>query len=211
MNSVIIGGGPITHQERYVSLLKNADLIVCADSGLHYLNEVNVKPDILLGDFDSVDPILLEKYKSMNLDCVVFPKRKDVTDSELAIDYVIEKKPDIVHLIGFTGKRLDHGLANLFMLRKFFDHGIQAIMLDYHNEIYYSRGNITLTGEMDQLLSIIPITEEVVGVQTEGLDYPLINETLYSYQSRGVSNVVKSDRIQINTASGEFFIILSRD
>lgn len=211
MHSVIVGGGPIEQLDRFKALLKSADEIVCADGGLLYLDQVGIEPDIIIGDFDSVDLDLLECYRLKGVKIERFPARKDATDSELTMDYVIKSKPEKVSLIGMTGKRLDHGLANIFMLRKFFDSNIDAVILDGHNQIYYGRGNISIKGEIGSILSIIPISHELVGVKTNGLDYPLNEETLYNDGSRGVSNIIKTDEIQINTESGDFLIILSRD
>lgn len=211
MHSVIVGGGPIISIDDYRQLLEKADEIVCADGGLRYLDMLDMLPSIIIGDFDSVDQSLLDKYKHQGVSLEQFPIRKDATDSELTIDYVISRKPSQVTLIGMTGARIDHGLANILMLRKFFDKDIPAVILDDHNKIYFGRGNMTIQGSVGEMLSIIPISKELHGVKTIGLDYPLNDEILYNDRSRGVSNVIKTGEVKINTVLGDFLIILSRD
>lgn len=83
--------------------------------------------------------------------------------------------------------------------------------MDAYNEIYYSSKDFMLEGYKGKNLSIIPITPVVENITTLGLDYPLNHENLYFENSRGVSNVIVSDRVQITRTSGEFFVIISKD
>lgn len=207
---VIVANGSHKNLKEFMSYFNEADMIIGVDGGLNVLDELGVKPTLLLGDFDSTHLSLLDEYRDKDIPCITFPKRKDATDSELAIDYAIEQNPRELYLFGMTGKRLDHGLTNIHMLKRIPKH-IRACIIDAYNEIYYCNQNFNLNGYKGQNLSIIPISDEVTGITTEGLDYPLINETLYFKESRGVSNVIMSDKVHISVVSGEFFIIISKD
>jgi thiamine pyrophosphokinase len=208
MLSVLIANGLIQSPELFKDILVKADYIISVDGGLKYLDALGVNPDLLLGDFDSAGEGILEKYAS--IEKRTFPKRKDATDSELAIEVAVQANPKELVLLGMTGKRLDHGLTNLHLLKKI-PSSINAYVLDEHNKVYYCNGDFKTQGNIGDMLSIIPITREVSGIKTKGLEYPLNDETLYFDGSRGVSNVIKDSEIEIETKSGEFFIILSKD
>lgn len=205
---VIIGNGPIEDMSIYEELLKSTDYIICADGGLNHLYQLEIMPQLILGDLDSVSEKILKTYDSV--ECKTFPKRKDATDSELAIDYAIALNPKELVMLGFTGGRLDHGLTNLHMLKRV-PRNIIASIVDAHNKVYYCESDFEYQGQVGENLSIIPITETVKGVTTKGLDYPLKGETLYFNESRGVSNVLKDTEVKIETQSGTYFVILSKD
>jgi len=206
----IVANGSHENLEEFLFYFQECDIIIGVDGGLNALSKIGIEPTVILGDFDSVHGQVLESYQNKGIPSISFPKRKDATDSELAIDYAIEQNLSTLYLFGMTGKRLDHGLTNIHMLRKI-PKSIKACILDAHNEIYYGNQNFELEGYIGKNLSIIPMTDEVKGLNTKGLDYPLKNETLYYNQSRGVSNVIVQEKVQISATSGEFFIIISKD
>lgn len=208
---VIVASGNIENMNLHKKILEEADLIICADGGLKYLNEISIDPDIILGDFDSVDENLILKYRKKDIPIFDFPARKDATDSELAIDYAIKSQPKEVVMIGVLGSRLDHTLANMHMLKKFDKHNIKAMIVNNKNEIHFVNKSIRINGKVGDLISIIPITSQVSGVNTSGLEYPLVNETLLFEASRGLSNVFLSEEAVIEIYDGEFFLIKSED
>ncbi|MBN2796722.1 MAG: thiamine diphosphokinase [Clostridia bacterium] len=205
---VIIGNGPIEDISIFKELLNHADYIICADGGLNHLNSVQIIPQLILGDLDSVKEEVLQQYDFVEQK--TFPKRKDATDSELALDYAIALNPKELVMLGFTGGRLDHCLTNMHMLKRV-PTNIRASLVDAHNKVYYCESDFEYQGQIGENLSIIPVTEKVTGITTEGLDYPLCNETLYLDGSRGVSNVLKASYVKIETQSGSYFVILSKD
>lgn len=207
---VVIANGPIEDIKIFESLLRDADTIICADGGLNHLEAIGIKPDVVLGDFDSIDLALKTRYEQMSVTFHTFPKRKDATDSELAIDYAVKTEPGEIFLLGMTGKRLDHGLTNLHLLKRI-PKEIKACILDNYNKIYYCESDFHYRGEIGENLSIIPISDEVTGIITEGLDYPLKDETLRFDSSRGVSNVLSETEIKIETTAGTYFVIIAKD
>lgn len=207
---VIIASGPIEHLTEMRDHFDDA-YIISVDGGLHHLDILNIKPDVIIGDFDSIDHKLLDRYKQYGIPIYKHPTKKNATDSELAIDYAIELDPKVVVMMGMTGNRMDHAITNIHLLKRFWKHDILAFVRDYYNQIYYCEGGITLHGNKGDLLSIVPISHEITNVKTSGLEYPLENETLYFHESRGVSNVFLEHEVRIETGSGEFLIILSKD
>ncbi len=199
---VIIAGGDFEP----CMAIKDDDFVICADHGYDHALKYAIHTDMLIGDFDSVDADI-EPVK----DKISYPERKDFSDSEIAVKKAIEKNPDEVVLLGFTGSRLDHSLANLTMLKQFSDCGIKACVADKHNTVYYYKDYFHIKNMNGSLVSLIPFTKEITGITTGGLDYPLCGETLYFGQSRGVSNVVVSDDAFYKSECGEGLVIFSKD
>lgn len=202
MRVIIIGGGDF---KPCIDITKE-DYVICADHGYDYALEYNIHVDMLLGDFDSVgaDVSYVESKIS-------YPSRKDFSDSELAARKAAEMKPDEVILLGFTGSRLDHSLANLMLLKFFCENGIKACIADEKNEVYYYKDAFEIKNRLGDFVSIIPLTEKISSVTTCGLEYPLCGENLYIGESRGISNVVISNDAAYRSESGEGFIIFSKD
>ncbi|GAE86853.1 thiamine diphosphokinase [Acetivibrio straminisolvens] len=118
MYALIVCNGSIIDYSYHKKFFEEADFIVCADGGALHLQRLGIKPDVLLGDFDSIEDKHLEYYKEQNVEIFKFPSEKDMTDTELAVDTVIDKGYKDIVIIGGTGTRLDHTLSNIFCLSK---------------------------------------------------------------------------------------------
>lgn len=202
MRAVIIGNGTVFEEAK--QLLRDGDYIICADGGYDHAQQLGILPDIVLGDMDSV------QCAAGNIPNVVYPARKDFTDGELAVHHGLEQGAEEFLLLGFTGTRLDHTLTNIFLLKQIADAGKRGVLIDGHNEVYFARTENCIRGQRGDLVSIVPLAD-MQGVCTEGLEYPLSDETLYFGQSRGVSNVMLAETCRITMRDGAGLIIKSRD
>lgn len=198
MRAVIIGNGTVEDHVHLRSLIHSDDLIICADGGLRHAKAMDVIPDIAIGDFDSSE-------KEERVKTYVYPKRKDFTDGELAVDYAIEHGYDEIMLLGMTGTRLDHTLTNIMLLAK----TENIYIVDDHNEIYIVSSKLILRERKGKTLSIIPVNGDLCGIVTEGLEYPLNNETLYFGHSRGNSNVITDDICSITVKNGLGIVVVN--
>ena len=201
MRAVIICGGNVG--EYITEYISEGDFIVCADSGYDSAVKFGIRPDMLIGDMDSVK----SDYKHEKT--VVYPTHKDCTDSEIVIQYVKKHGYDEVLLFGMIGTRMDHTLANLGLLKYFCNEN--AKIIDAHNEIFLSDGEIILHGKKSDTVSIIPFEGDLIGVTTENLEYPLYNHNILSGTSLGISNVMTDEICKINIKEGKAFIIKSKD
>jgi thiamine pyrophosphokinase len=114
---VILLGGEIVATPRLIEQCADA-LVLAADSGVRHAQPLGLAVDCWLGDFDSTTPALARKFK--HLPRVVFPRDKDKTDGELAIEEAIRRGCNSFILVGaFGGPRTDHALL----------HGFQAVEL----------------------------------------------------------------------------------
>lgn len=203
MTALIVGNGEVS--EKIKPLLPENAYVICADGGFRHMDKLGLTPDIVIGDMDSVKADLHGEKT------IVYPVRKDFTDSEIAVNYAIDNGFSDLVLIGFTGTRTDHTLTNLFLLKGISERGARAEIIDEHNVIRYAEKENIIRGKKGDIVSIIPIGGDVSGITTEGLDYPLSSETLEFGKGRGVSNVMTGDECRITVKNGSALIIKSKD
>ena len=205
MRAVIIGNGIIENYDIIKQRLRSDDYVICADGGYNHAKKLGIKPAVVVGDMDSIGD------NDYDGEIINLPIRKDFTDSEVCVKYILLKHFEEVMMLGFTGKRQDHSITNMLLLKQFADVGTNAYIVDEHNEIRFTSNENNIYGRKGDIISIIPITGDLVGVTTQGLDYPLDNETLVFGESRGVSNIMKSDKCKITIISGQGLIIKAND
>ena len=203
MKAVLIANGNIADYEFAKKHIPENPFIICADGGYDHAVKLGICPDILIGDMDSV---VSEK---ISINKKVYPARKDSTDSELILDYAVEHGYDDLILLGFIGTRMDHTLTNISLLFKY--DNINAVLIDEHNEIYALKKENIISGRKGDTVSVIPLSERISGIITEGLDYPLSKEDLFFARSRGVSNVMTDTECRICIEDGVGLIIKSED
>lgn len=201
MRAVIIGNGTIRSYQKIKNYIKKDDFIICADGGINHAAKMSIRPDILIGDFDSSNPDLVFN----DVGRIEYPSRKDFTDGELCIKYAVEHGYGEILLLAMTGTRADHTLNNMLMLSQC----ERGMLVDEYNEIYYLKNKISIENKKGMTLSIIPLKGDLTGIITKGLEYPLNNEALYFGESRGNSNVIISDSCEITVSGGEGLVILN--
>lgn len=201
MRAVIIGNGTVRSYERIKEYIRKDDFIICADGGINHAARMNIRPDIIIGDFDSSDPELLFRDALR----IEYPSRKDFTDGELCVKYAAEHGYDEVLLLAMTGTRADHTLNNMLMLSQC----ACGMIADEYNEIYYLKEKIIIENKKGMTLSMIPVKGDLTGITTKGLEYQLNNEALNFGESRGNSNVIISDYCEISASGGQALVILN--
>lgn len=205
MRAVIIGNGGMSNYNKIRDCLYEDDYIICADGGYRHAVRLGLRPDIIIGDMDSVHT------DTGSLRAVRLPVKKDFTDGEAAVRYALEKGFFDIVLLGFTGVRMDHTLTNISLLKIISERHKRGRLIDEYNEISFAEERNVICGAVGDLVSIIPLSDELEGVTTEGLEYPLDDETLYFGESRGVSNVMLAETCVITKRSGSGLIIKSID
>lgn len=208
---VIVANGHMTDYKKFASLIADADSIIGVDGGLKHLEKMGVSPTLMMGDFDSIESI--EYYSDLfpKAKIKTFEARKDYTDSELAVREAIRLSPDRIVLLSVTGNRLDHALANMSLLKLIYDAGIEGVVIDESNEIRYMEDELTLKAKAGTNMSLIPLSDVVLGINLDGFDYPLVNATLKYGSTTGVSNVFVKEFGRITIDSGRLLVIQSRD
>lgn len=197
MRAVIIGNGDIKNYDYIKSKISDDDFIICADGGYNHARKMGVKPNVLLGDFDSAT-----EYEEFS-DRIEYPTDKDFTDGELAVMYALDNGYEDIMMLAMTGDRLDHSIADILLLQKC----KKGVLIDDNNEIYLLKDSLKLKGRAGQTLSIIPINGNACGLVTSGLEYPLNDEILHFGEARGISNVMLADECEIKIKSGMALVI----
>lgn len=214
MRAVIIANGDIDNYTKAQEYITEDCLVICGDGGIRHSYTMKIMPDYILGDFDSANPQLLEYYKNNNVPLMKFPVRKDATDTELCIEFACEKKPEEIYILGATGSRFDHTLANAHVLMKALEQGIEARIVNGHNIISLCGGakkTVEIKNHKGKNLSLIPLSSIVYGITSRGLSYPLDNTALKIGSSLGVSNEIISDDVRIDIKEGFLIVVISWD
>ena len=189
--------------------------IIAADAGLNALHKLGIKPDILLGDFDSVDDEILDLYtgdKSIFLE--QFPSHKDYTDMELAMDLALREYADDIVIFGATGTRMDHVLGSIGSLHTALKTGVRARIVDANNVIEMigpGRYELKKSEMFGKYVSLLPYTKKVSGVTLKGFVYNLDDAKLKRGSSLGVSNEIEKDEASIEFSDGILIFIQSKD
>lgn len=198
----IIGAAPVLSIQ---VTPKAGDFIIAADGGYLHLKRLDITPDIVLGDFDSL-PILPTAVPTLT-----YPKEKDDTDMILAIKFGLEKGYHQFCLYGGLGGRLDHTIANLQALTYLSHNHARGTLID---EATYATAITADTLHFDDrqqgTISIFAQDEKVEGVTLDGLRYPLHNATLTNSFPLGVSNQFMGIKSSITVQKGTILVIWER-
>lgn len=181
---------------------KDALLIGC-DGGAKNILELGLKPDVIIGDFDSFNKKMLKDEKVIEL-----PKDKDYTDSEAAIKYAIKHGAEEIIIAGLLGSRTDHLLGNVFLLGKsdFAGHNIKII--DGRQEAYLIMRKAAIRGKKGDIISFVPIFGDVKALSSSGLKYPLQNYILSMQENTGISNEFIADSISISLKRSDKLLVV---
>lgn len=181
------------------------DLVVGADRGYLVLKANQIKPDVVIGDFDSY---------SGEVECeniIRFPVKKDYTDSELAIKYALEKGYKKIKIFGAIGGTLDHTIANLSLLSKYSSEGVEIAFYDGENVAFATTNSAVYFDEGAKgRISVFSACDKAFGVFEKGLLYELDNATLQSNEPLGVSNEFVGKPSQILVQNGTLILYTSR-
>lgn len=209
---IVIGTGG--HWGTWVNqYIKDEVILVGVDRGAWHLIDYGYKLHMAIGDFDSVtaeELSLIEKQSQMVHRCDPFDK--DLTDTEMAFEWAITQSPDEIILLGALGTRFDHSLANVHLLKRAVQRGIDCKIVDEYNEIILINDNTPLIrNERYSHVSLLPLSQEVHGITLYGFRYPLFNASLCIGQSLGISNVLVDKYGKIEIKEGWLLVIFSRD
>jgi len=211
MKCVIIANGDLEYTMDILRVIKDARMIISADGGARHLRALNILPHVMIGDFDSIHPDDQIFFKKKQVKTLTFSSRKDHTDTELCLSWALENNATDITFLGVTGIRLDHTLANIFLLKKLAEQNISARIINKNNEIHIVTDFIEFKGGPKDFLSIIPITEKVTGITLKGLEYPLVDATFEMGSCLGVSNAFKETCASVSIKKGALIVIKSKD
>lgn len=219
---LLITGGKVNMDfaEEYTAS-QEYDTVVCADSGLNTAYRLGMPVHYFMGDFDSVSPEILEAYRkgkvegSEHCEWVRYPKEKDYVDTQLVLEWILEKGADEITFLGATGGRLDHFLANINILMLALKQKVPAYIVDSRNRIRLTDSTLSIERQdmYGKYLSLLPLTSTVTGVTLRGLKYLIEDYTLEVGIARAISNEMDetSDKAEILLRTGVLIVVESKD
>lgn len=215
MRTLIVTGGNI-NKDFLIQIIKTIkfETIIAVDDGLKILNELNIKPNHIVGDFDTVNKKILDLYKKDTLIKIHrFNPIKDNTDTDIAIRLAVELESDEIIIVGGIGSRIDHVLGNIQVLKYALDNKVKCKIIDENNEIQLiNKTTILNKNEINKTyVSLIPLTEKVENINLKGFKYELENGELTIGSSLGISNEILKEQAIIEFENGILVMIFSKD
>ena len=214
-NCLILTGGTLDLDFAGDFCRKNKfDLTIAVDGGLAAAKALGILPDVVVGDLDTAGEGLVEEFRQYPfIRWDVHPPEKDETDTELALRRAIAGGAGKISILGATGGRFDHMLANVFLLYGCLQKGVEACILDRQNRIFLIEDHYTF--HKDQLwgkyVSFLPLLGEIRGITLEGFKYPLQDYDLEAASSRCISNELTEESGTIRFQEGIAICVEARE
>lgn len=215
----IIAGGSINKDfaQEFLNKKEEFSIIVAVDAGLELLDGINIMPDVLIGDFDTVDYDVLNKY--IDAKDIIIQRHnpiKDASDTELAVDVCENMGYTDMYLIGGFGGRMDHSLANIYLACSLLERNISMTIVDRCNKVYAKNKSFSILKkeQWGKYLSIYPMMQSKISdFSIEGVKYPLANVILDKYKNPTytISNEIVDEVANIKFEEGLILVIESRD
>jgi len=210
MYGLIFANGDVTDGPAVEVAVRHSEshLIIAADGGLNNALRFDLRPDLIVGDLDSARPEQIQEAVGRGAQLQQAATTKDETDLELALLAAVRHDCDPIRIIGAIGDRIDQTLGNIYLMSLpelsgrdvRIVNGTQTVCLAYPGETF-------INGHPGDTLSLLPLSVEVKGIVTEGLQYPLHGETLRFGPARGMSNVLLMTPAHIQFESGLLLLV----
>jgi thiamine pyrophosphokinase len=204
MRTVIIANGEPPSGNELEYWLREGDTLICADGGARAALAYGLLPERVIGDFDSLTEGELDRLAQRGVLLDRHPTHKNETDLELALLHAVSVGNEEIVILGALGGRLDQTVANVMLLAMPQLTHCKVLIASDEEKTFLIRPGVSfeLRGHAGDVVSLIPFGGDAMGIHTEGLEYPLCDETLYFGPARGVSNVMLGERATVTFTSG---------
>lgn len=218
MKTFIVGGGTCKKEfiEKTIGQISSEDRhIIACDRGASVLLDLGVRPDFIIGDFDSAAEDTYDRANALGIEIKRLNPIKDDTDAEAAINWALNNTEGDIIFLGATGTRLDHVLGNIALLGKGIDLGRRIYLMDETNKVYMigrcSRVTIKKDSQYGKYVSVIPYMGNVEGLTMTGFKYPLENYTATGFNTLTISNEIVEAEGIIEIEDGYLVVLESID
>jgi thiamine pyrophosphokinase len=182
---------------------KGYSILICADGGANAAKKINVLPDYIIGDFDSITKETLKYFTGKSK--IIKVKRQNDTDVEKCIKYALRQKLDDIVLTGVTGNRLDHTFCNLGIVLKF-SHLAEIKIISENSFLAPYSGNVNIKTCSGETISLYGFNSKTK-IISRGLYYPLKNISLPFGVKESTSNLAISEKVKLKISGGLIFIV----
>ena len=202
---VIVGGAGINNYGFIREQLCVDDYVIFCDSGLKHLEQLQAKPSLIVGDFDS------HENPRLDVETIILPCEKDDTDTVFAVKEAIKRGFEDFLLIGVVGARLDHTLGNVSILLYLDSLGKKATIVDDYSEMEIVSNEPVYVCDQYAFFSLLNISGIAKGITIENAKYPLNNAEITCEYQYGVSNeVTPGKNAKITVKEGKLLLIKDR-
>ncbi|MBU0494770.1 MAG: thiamine diphosphokinase [Chloroflexi bacterium] len=212
MRAVILANGELGDPAMARVQIRAADWLICADGGMRHARSLDLWPQVVIGDLDSLDEADRAALLARGCQLLAYPAHKDETDLELALVYAAGHGATEIIMLGTLGGRWDQSLANILLLAHPALLNVDARIVAGLTTIRVLRGGETgrWRGAAGDTISLLPLSGDVTGITTAGLAYPLQDDTLHLALARGVSNMMTADEARVQVGAGILLVVHSR-
>jgi thiamine pyrophosphokinase len=206
MTAFLVAGSPDAQRPAWLAP-GPGDYVIAVDRGLLHARAWGWPVHLLIGDLDSL-PEREAGWTDAAPEVVTAPVAKDETDLELALGRALARGERVLVICAALGGRSDHMLANILLLCRPDLQGLDVVIAEGHQTLRLLRGGETLAlaGKQGDLLSLLPVHGPAEGVTTDGLLYPLHDETLAEGQARGMSNIFLGSSAGVSLRAGSLLV-----
>ncbi|RME80172.1 MAG: thiamine diphosphokinase [Caldilineae bacterium] len=208
MRALIFANGELPYPNETRRLCRADDLIICADGGARHALALKLRPHLVVGDLDSIDPDTRARLERIGSRFETHPTDKDATDLELALLAARRLGVDEALLLGGLGGRLDQTLGNLLLLASNTFSDLRLSLSDGIQTAWIVRERLTVYGRPGDILSVLALSPIVKGLTYHGgLRWLLHDFTLPFGSSRGISNQMTAGQTTITLESGILLVL----
>lgn len=193
--------------------VEDGDFVIAVDGGMEGCHKLGIRPDLVLGDFDSAEGTVAEEIRQMEEKCpekvMRLPCEKDDTDTLAALREGLKRGYKDFSIYGGTGGRLDHTMANVQCLMFLKNQGARGYLIGNKEMTFViQKERVCFPSGIKGILSLFSISEESRGVTIEGLKYPLAKATLRNDFPIGISNEFMGKRASVEVLEGSLVCMM---
>lgn len=178
---IVLNGNLSENYKLYNERINSKEFIIACNGGYYNCKKLNIEPNLIIGDFDSINDLDFDNK-------IVFPKEKDKSDSEIAVDYVIENSYNEIEFWGAIGNRLDHTIFNVSLLYKIYKNNCKGLIFHPPFYIFLIDRDYKFQKKESGLVSFYPLTLEIKNLRIKNLKYELNGEDIYFGSTITLSN-----------------------
>ena len=204
---VIVAAGEIHNYGSAISFLRKDDYFIFCDGGLSHAESLCMKPNLIVGDFDSCDSDVLSKYEEQ-CEIIKLPREKDDTDTLYAVKLAVERGYSDFLILGAMGGRFDHALGNISILLYLEGLGKKAVLIDDYSVMQIAGSKPLLIEDNCSYFSVLTVAGDVSGVTIKNAKYPLENASLSADFQLGISNEVLPGKVaEVSVEHGRVLVV----
>ncbi len=203
MKCLILANGDYGPLKYYEKQLPAVDMVLCADGGANYAYQMKLIPDYIIGDMDSIDEVVKVFYQQNEKVCFKkFPQQKDFTDTQLVISLAEDLGATEIMFFGTIGKRLDHTLSNLYSSIETCKRIDAIVHYSPECSIHIISKRLPLQGSPGEMVSVLALSDSVMGLSICGVEYPLDNVVLEKSNPYAISNIMALNEAEVAVKNG---------